>query len=39
MLGADVTQRSHRHLEGLGPLLTSTVGNPCTIYPVARGCG
>ena len=39
MLGEDVTQRSHCHLEGLGPLPTSTVGNPCTIYSVARGCG
>ena len=34
MLGEDICQRSHRHLEGLGPLSRSTVGRPHTICSV-----
>jgi len=34
MLGADIAQRSHCHLEGLGPLPRSTVGSPHTFYSV-----
>jgi len=36
MLREVVTQRSHRHLEGLGHLPRSEVGNPPTIYSVDR---
>ena len=32
MLGGDLVQRSHCHLEGLGPLPRSTVGSPHTVY-------
>jgi len=32
MLGEDVAQRSHCHLESLGPLPRSTLGNPHTVY-------
>ena len=32
MLGGDISQRSHCHLEGLGPLPGPTVGNPHTVY-------
>jgi len=37
MLGGDIIQRSHCHLEGLGPfwkLPRSTAGNSHTIYAV-----
>jgi len=30
----DVDQRSHRHLEGMGPFSISTAANPPTIYSV-----
>ena len=36
MLREDAAHRSHGHLEGLGPLPRSTVGNPPTIYFVDR---
>ena len=39
MVGEDVTQRSRRYLEGMGPHPRSTVGNPRTVYSVDRGCG
>ena len=34
MLGVDTSQRSYRHLEGLGHLPRSTVGSPSTAYSV-----
>ena len=34
MLVGGMAQRSHRHLEGLGPLPRSTVGNPHTVHYV-----
>ena len=39
MLREDVTQRSHRHLEGLGPIPISTAANPPTVYSVDRSRG
>ena len=39
MLGEDIAQRSHRYLEGLGPLPRSTVGNPSTVCSVGRNRG
>jgi len=34
MIGGDIYQRSRCHLEGLGPLPRTTVGNPHTAYSV-----
>ena len=39
MFGEDVAQRFHRHLQDLGPLPGSTVGNLHTLYSVDWGCG
>ena len=38
-LSGDIAQRSHRHLEGLGPLGRSTADNRRTVYAVDRGRG
>jgi len=35
----DVDQRSHRHLEGMGPFPISTAANPPTVYSVDRSRG
>ena len=35
----DLAQRSHYHLEGLGPLSRATVGSPRTVYSVDWGRG
>jgi len=32
MLGGGISQRSHCHVEGLGPLPRATVGNPHTVH-------
>jgi len=39
ILGEDIGQRSHCHLEGLGPFPRSKVGNSRTVCSVDRNCG